>query len=205
MQLPPGQKRVLSIFANAEDEGRQISRAEVAEACGYAFPSAVTKHVDALVRKGLLMTDPTKKRSVRITASGWESLDRSPTGEGVPIIGAIAAGLPILASENHDGYLEEVAPRPGRFALRVRGDSMTGVGIEDGDYAVIDSRRRLRHGQIGAVIVDDEATLKRVRFTRTGVTLVAENPRYQNRTVRKGSGTEVRIIGPLALVIRRVP
>ncbi len=202
MELPPGQKRVLTCFADAEEEGRQASRQEVAEACGYAFPSAVTKHVDALVRKDVLAADPTIKRNVKLTQEGWQSLDRPPPGRGVPIIGRIAAGTPILANENHVGYLKDITPRPGRFALEVRGDSMIDAGIESGDYAIIDSRKRLRHNQIGAVLLDDVATLKRVRINKRSLTLVAENPDYENLTVKKDGGQDCKLIGPLVVAIR---
>jgi len=203
-KLPPGQRRILTYFANAEDEGRQASREEIAEACGYAFPSAVTKHVDALVRKGLLSADPHKKRNVRLTDDGWESLGRIPLSRGVPIIGHIAAGVPILASEQHEGYLEDVTPRRGRFALRIRGDSMTGADIHDGDYAIIDSTRKGGHNDIGAVVVEDEATLKRVRYRKHSMVLIAENPAYEPLVIRDGSDRHIEVVGPLALIVRTV-
>ena len=83
MNLPPGQHRILTFFADAEDQGRQASRAEVAEELGYAFPSAVTKHVEALVRKGLMIADRDKKRNVVLTDAGWASLNRTPLRLGV--------------------------------------------------------------------------------------------------------------------------
>lgn len=70
--------RVLAMFADAEDAGRQLSRADVAKAMGYAFPSATTKHTDALERKGLIVVDKKTKRNVRITDAGWKALGRSP-------------------------------------------------------------------------------------------------------------------------------
>src|SRR6188474_2248850 len=108
--LPPQQSKILHYFADA-------------------FPSAVSKHVDALVRKGLLHADREKKRNVSLTEAGWTAIDRSPASKGVPVIGAIAAGVPILASEQHAGYLSDLTPNPGRFALKVRGDSMIDDGI----------------------------------------------------------------------------
>src|SRR4051794_38272967 len=73
-ELPPGQRRILTFLADAQDEGRQPSRAEVADALGYAFPSAVSKHVDALVRKQLLEAEADKKRNVRLTLLGWAAI-----------------------------------------------------------------------------------------------------------------------------------
>lgn len=116
--LPPGQTRILAFFAEAEDQGRQPSRAEVAEALGYAFPSAVSKHVEALVRKGLLEAVPEKKRNVRLTDAGWRALNRSPSRRGVPVIGAIAAGTPIQALENVAEHISDIQPAPGRAGCR---------------------------------------------------------------------------------------
>jgi len=205
MNLPPGQKRILEYFAAAEENGVQASRAEAAQELGYAFPSAVSKHVEALSRKGLVEADRIKKRNVRLTEAGWEALGRTPAGSGVPVVGAIAAGAPILASENVDRFLDDIAPAAGRFALQVRGDSMEGVGILDGDFAVIDHGKEVRDGQIAAVVLEGEATLKRVRFQGERVSLVAENPRYQAIEVdRARSAGGFEMVGPLRFVYRQV-
>lgn len=202
MKLPPKQTTILEYFADAEDHGQQPSRAEVAEALGYAFPSAVSKHVEALVRKGLMETDPKLKRNVRLTDHGWAALNRSPAHLGVPVIGAIAAGVPIMATEQHDSYLDDIVPAPGRFALKVRGDSMVDAGILDGDFAVIDSSRRINSGDIGAVVVDGEATLKRVKMSASRLVLEPANKKYKPLTVDKTSG-ECTVVGPLAFLYRQ--
>lgn len=204
--LPPGQTRILTFFADAEDSGRQPSRAEVAESLGYAFPSAVSKHVDALVRKGHLQADRDKKRNVRLTDLGWGAIDRSPAHRGVPVLGAIAAGTPILASENLNGFITDLQPSPGRFALKVRGDSMIDAGILDGDFAIIQKGQPVPDGSIGAVRVGEEATLKRVRFFSDRLELIAENPSYPPRVISKAMADSegVEIIGPLVCVYRTV-
>ena len=202
--LPPGQTRILTFFADAEDSGHQPSRAEVAEAMGYHFPSAVSKHVDALVKKGLLDADRDKKRNVRLTEAGWAAITRTPARLGVPVVGAIAAGMPILAAESNNGYLKDLQPAPGRFALKVRGDSMIDAGILDGDFAVIQHDAPVPDGTIGAVMVDGDATLKRV-FHR-GDTLVLEpaNPAYQPIVIPRAQSESTRIIGPLCFIYRTV-
>ena len=81
------------------------------------------------------------KRNVVLTEKGWAAIGRAPQQEGVPIIGSIAAGVPISAIENHDAYLNDLTPAPGRIALLVRGDSMVNAGINDGDYAIIDANK----------------------------------------------------------------
>jgi repressor LexA len=202
--LPPGQTKILAFFADAEDDGRSPSRAEVALAMGYAFPSAVSKHVDALVRKGLLDADREKKRNVRLTETGWAAIQRTPARLGVPVVGAIAAGMPILAAETHSGYLKDIQPQPGRMALKVRGDSMVDVGILDGDYAVIQGQAEVANNQIGAVVVGDEATLKRVRFLPDRIELHPENRRYQPIIVPRSQADTVHIVGPLCFIYRTV-
>lgn len=202
--LPPGQTKILAFFADAEDSGRQPSRAEVAEAMGYAFPSAVSKHVDALVRKGLLAADRDKKRNVRLTETGWAAIDRAPSRQGVPVLGAIAAGVPIMATEQHAGYLQDVQPAPGRIALTVRGDSMIDDGILDGDYAIIQADAKVEDGRIGAVVVDGDATLKRIRYHADAIELVPANPRYQPRRIAHDQGHQVQVVGPLAFIYRKV-
>ncbi len=202
--LPPQQTKILHYFADAENEGRQPSRAEVALHFGYAFPSAVSKHVEALVRKGLLNADRDKKRNVSLTESGWKGIDRTPAHQGVPVIGAIAAGVPILASEQHAGYLGDITPAPGRFALQVRGDSMIDDGILDGDYAVIQHGGKVADNQVAAVVIDGEATLKRVRYYDDRIELVPANPKYKPLVVHKALAASVQIVGPLAFVYRTV-
>ena len=204
--LPPGQTRILTFFADAEDDGRQPSRAEVAEAMGYAFPSAVSKHVEALVRKGLLEADREKKRNVKLTQAGWTAINRTPAKQGVPVLGAIAAGTPVLASENCATWLSEIAPAPGRFALKVRGDSMVNVGILDGDFAIIAKGGEVRDGQIGAIRIGEEATLKRVHYHQNHVELISENTAYAPRIVPRDqmAAEGFEVVGPLVFVFRTV-
>lgn len=203
-ELPPGQARILNFFADAEDDGRQVSRAEVAVALKYAFPSAVSKHVEALERKGLLIADRDKKRNVRLTETGWQMIDRVPSRLGVPVVGAIAAGVPILATENRIGFLSDVKPAPGRIALQVRGDSMIDAGILDGDYAVIQTKTEIANGHIGAVVVDGEATLKRVVRHADRIELIAENPKYAPIVIERDRLPLVEFVGPLCFVYRSV-
>ena len=205
MNLPPGQRRILEYFADSEDRGLQASRAEAARELGYAFPSAVSKHIEALARKGMVIADRIKKRNVRLTPEGWALLERTPAGLGIPVIGAIAAGTPILASENHDSYLDDLSPAPGRFALKVRGDSMIEAGILDGDFAIIDHGEEVRDGGIGAVMLDEEATLKRLRFRAGKVTLEPANPNYEPIIVdRERAAGGFTIVGPLRFIYRAV-
>ena len=205
MNVPPGQHRILTYFADAEDQGRQASRAEAAKDLGYAFPSAVSKHIEALARKGLVEADREKKRNVRLTEAGWHAIERIPASNGIPILGSIAAGTPILASENNAGFLSGPEPSAGRFALLVRGDSMVEAGILDGDYAIIDHGKQVREGQIGAVVIEDEATLKVVHYHAGGLTLEPANSAYRPIEVDQARAAGgVTIVGPLHSIYREL-
>ncbi len=96
----------------------------------------------------------------------------------VPVLGAIAAGVPIYASEENDCYIACDAALRCDFALRVQGDSMTGARISDGDIVFIRSQPDVENGEIAAVVIDDEATLKRVYHLKNGLQLLSENPKY---------------------------
>ena len=200
-RLFDGQRKVLSFYADAEDQGRQASRAECAEELGYAFPSAVSKHIDALARKDMIIVDELKKRNVELTEKGWLALGRSPASKGVPVIGSIAAGTPILASENHDKYLDDIRTQPGQFALLVQGDSMVEAGINDGDYAIIEHGGTVKNGQIGAVVVAGDATLKTVLYQGRKLVLQPANHKYEDMVFNK-SEPDIAIVGPLVSIYR---
>lgn len=130
---------------------------------------------------------------------GWEddSLPQSVMYIGkkkLPLLGEIAAGEPIFADEEVEYY------SPGEdsgadFCLRVHGDSMSGVGIKDGDIVFIRKQDCVEEGDIAAVLVDDEATLKRVYRSEDSVTLVSENPKYKPMVYTKKQCRNIRILG----------
>ena len=112
----------------------------------------------------------------------------------LPLLGEIAAGKPIFAKEEVEYY------SPGEdagadFCLRVHGDSMTGAGIKDGDIVFIRKQETVDDGEIAAVLVDEEATLKRVYLSPDSVTLVSENPKYKPMVYTKNQGSSIRILG----------
>ena len=118
-----------------------------------------------------------------------------PDVKRIPIIGTIAAGVPILAHENIEGY--EVVPENASvdFCLRVKGDSMIGARIMDGDLVYIRKQSTVDDGEIAAVIVDDEATLKRL-YRLNGLTILrAENPKYPDINITKKDMKQIHILG----------
>ncbi|WP_409229462.1 transcriptional repressor LexA [Gudongella sp. SC589] len=117
----------------------------------------------------------------------------------LPILGNIAAGLPILAEDNIEGYFTIDYIVNATFILRVKGMSMIGAGIIDGDLAFIRKQPTVENGEIAAVMIDnDEATLKRVYFENGSIRLVSENPEFKTKVYTKG---DVRIIGKLVAVL----
>jgi repressor LexA len=152
-----------------------------------------------------------KARLVKRTSKrsrGTISMARSARHEaaaGIPVLGRIAAGSPILAEGNQEGTLstEQVFGDPaGLFALRVRGDSMIDAGILEGDYVIVRSRETANPGEIIVALLEDEATVKYYRPQRDHIDLVAANSNYEPIHVDKDSG--FRIAGVVAGVVRTI-
>jgi repressor LexA len=155
-------------------------------------------HVTALKKKGLLRQGDKKPRTMELLWSGKE-----PEGfTEIPILGTVAAGKPILSEENWDGVIRLPGTMLKRkndyFVLKVRGDSMEGVGIMDGDTAVIEQQNSVRNGEIAVVMLDDGVTLKTFYRESTRIRLQPENPRHSPIYCSK----DVRVLGRLAHIIR---
>ena len=169
--LTPRQQEILDfIRRHLETRGAPPTRAEISEAFGFRSPNAAETHLRTLARKGYIEILPGASRGIRLTDEA-----------GLPLVGRVAAGEPILAEENIEEYVQV---DPGLFhpradyLLRVRGDSMIGVGILDGDLLAVHRTPEARNGQIVVARLEDDVTVK--RFRRRGATLVleAENPDY---------------------------
>ena len=129
---------------------------------------------------------------------GWDDLPTDailpPDNQRIPILGVIRAGQPIFANEEVE-YYPPFSDCKADFGLRVTGDSMINAGIKDGDIVFIRRQETVDDGDIAAVIIDDEATLKRVYKNENTVTLVAENPKYKPMVFTPESGKSIRILG----------
>ena len=153
--------------------GYPPTRADIAQELGFRSPNAAEEHLKALARKGAIEMIPGASRGIRL-----------PELSGLPLIGRVAAGQPILAEANVEDRLD-IAPalfRPrADYLLRVRGDSMIDAGILDGDLLAVHSTPEAANGQIVVARIDDEVTVKRLQRTRDRqrVLLIAENPRYE--------------------------
>lgn len=182
--LTPGQTAALAAFVDlASSTGRPPSVRDLARRLQCSAAQAAFRHLVALAEKGYLARDA-GARGFRLTEAGRLAAaavlrERSPY---VPIVGRVAAGSPIFAAANFDGVLEidraSLGVRGPLFALKVVGDSMTGDGILDGDYVIVREQPRVEAGEIGVVVIDDEATVKRVYERGDGLELRPSNRRY---------------------------
>jgi repressor LexA len=175
---------------------------EICAHLGLSGPAGIHRILNILKDKGYILAEPGKKRAWRFS--------KEVTGTGIPLVGTIAAGLPMEAIENLEGELA-VSPAlfgaKGCFGLRVKGDSMIDAHILDGDLAIIRPQRRVESGQIAAVMVQDllsEATLKIVRRTRSTLTLEPANPAYSPLVFKGPRRKQVVILGKYVGIVRKV-
>ncbi|MFT5605615.1 MAG: repressor LexA [Paracoccaceae bacterium] len=172
--LTPRQQDVLSVVRRyIEDTGYPPTRADIARELGFKSPNAAEEHLKALARKGAIEMIPGASRGIRL-----------PGAAGIPIVGNVAAGNPILAVEHIEDYCEMpgsiFSPRADYF-LRVRGDSMIDIGIFENDLLAIHRTQTANSGDIVVARIDDEVTVKRYKPTKSKyqILLLPENADYQ--------------------------
>ena len=161
---------------------------EICNAVGLQSTATVHYHLNALRDAGLIEMDEMKKRAI--------SLPDAQRADRIPVVGVVTAGVPILATENIEGYIPWDG-ESGCFVLRVRGDSMIGAGILDGDKVVVRPQPDAENGQIVVALLDDSATVKRLKKTGRDVWLMPENPSYG-----PSPGNEAKILGRVKALIR---
>ncbi|MBP3554015.1 MAG: helix-turn-helix domain-containing protein [Clostridia bacterium] len=127
-----------------------------------------------------------------------------PKFKKIPLLGTIACGEPILAEENVDGYVRCPEDVDADFGLRCKGDSMIGARIHDGDIVYIRQQPDIENGEIAAVLIDDEATLKRVYKSGDSIILQPENPAYAPRVFVREEINQIRILGKAVCFLSRV-
>jgi repressor LexA len=172
---------------------------DIGKAIGLTSSSTVHAHLANLERLGLLRRDPTKPRAIEVLG-GKAKRALGPTG--LPVVGQVAAGQPVLADEN----IEEYVPVPGiaggdqgEFVLRVKGDSMKDAGILEGDHVIVRRQDGAENGEIVVALVGDEATVKRFFREKDHVRLQPENPTMEPIRTR-----DVQVLGRVVGVCRRV-
>ncbi len=168
--LTPRQTEILNMIRDhMAATGMPPTRSEIAQALGFRSPNAAEEHLRALARKGVIELVPGASRGIRLK------------DEGLPVVGRVAAGNPILAEQHIEGryQLNPAIFHPrADYLLRVRGHSMHDIGILDGDLLAVHRTPEARNGQIVVARVEDEVTVK--RFQRRGhhVRLLPENPEF---------------------------
>ena len=184
--------------------GYAPTQEEIRAYFGFSSLNAVRSHLNLICKKGFLQVQEGRARAIRVTCpSGCVQDER---GEGIPVLGRIAAGVPLFAEENVDELLPTAPSLFGGgeiFAVRVVGESMIQAGIMDGDLAIIRKQHRVENGEIAAVLIDTDATLKRVYRSTDKLTLKAENPAFRALTYHASTGDAPTIMGLYRGVIRR--
>jgi repressor LexA len=202
-QVTGRQRRILDyIRETVQARGYPPTVREIGEAVGLTSSSSVHAQLANLERQGLLRRDPTKPRAMELS----DSRSTRPKAVGVPLLGRISAGAPILADENVEEYLAipaGYASEDDHFALRVAGDSMVGAGILDGDVVVVRRQTTADAGDVVAALVpgpaEEEATVKRLHVDGDRVVLMPENPAYKPRELDGGG-----ILGKVVAVLRKL-
>ena len=149
---------------------------EICEAVHLKSTSSVHSHLETLEKNGYIRRDPTKPRAIEIIDDEF-SLTRRET-VNVPIVGTVAAGVPILARQNIENYFpipSEFMPNAQTFMLRVKGDSMINIGINSGDLVLVEQRNDARNGDVVVALVEDSATVKTFYKEKGHVRLQPEN------------------------------
>lgn len=212
------QKAVLDFIAQTIDEtGIAPTVRDICDGLGLSSPSTVHVHLKTLEEKGYIHRDPLKSRCITIvgqernaSAASADHHDEPPVGAGefsnivsLPVVGNVAAGVPILAEQN----VTETIPLPteivgdsSSFLLKVRGDSMVEIGINDGDYVVVKEQPTAINGDIVVAVIEDGATVKRFFKEQDHIRLQPENSSMEPIIVREN----VTIAGKVVAVFRRL-
>ena len=209
MELTPRQRSILTVIrAWVDEHGYPPTMREIGAAVGLASPSTVAHHMSILEKNGYLRRDARGSRAVDIRPPADEHEPAAPlrglddNDVRVPLLGAIAAGAPILAEEHVDDELTLPMSLVGHgtlFALRVQGDSMIDAAICDGDLVVVRQQQVAEDGEIVAAMLEGEATVKVLRRRDGHVELLPRNPAYQPIPA-----DHAVILGKVVSVLRRV-
>ena len=190
-KLSPMRQSILNFIEEyTVENGYPPSVREICAAVGLRSPSTVHSHIRILQEEGYLNKGEKSSRSL--------SLKNKPAFQSVPILGTVTAGLPILAQQEVEGYVPYLGGSSGEmFALRVRGDSMINAHILDGDIVVVRRQQTAQDGEIVVALLEDEATVKRLRRGKNQVWLMPENPDYDPI-----DGNECSVLGRVVSVCR---
>lgn len=204
MELHERQRMILEVIESAvRRQGYPPTVREIGAAVGLCSPASVQGHLSALEAMGYIRRGTSKRRALEvIRPSAGAAADTMPRTHGVPLVGRVAAGVPLLAEENLEDTLEIPRFLGGEgscFALRVTGSSMINAGILDGDIVIVRQQDDANDGDIVVALLEDEATLKRFFREADQVRLQPENDAMEPILTR-----DPRIIGKVTGVLRRL-
>jgi repressor LexA len=197
LDLTKRQKEIFDFIRRyASKHGYPPTVREIGKAVGLGSPSTVHAHLANLEKIGLLRRDPTKPRAIELLV---ERAKRAVRG-GLPLVGEVAAGEPVVAEERIEQYVDlpaQVGGDEGDFILRVKGDSMKGAGILAGDYVVVRAGEEASDGEIVVALVEDDATVKRFYRENGSIRLQPENNAY--KPIRS---PDIRLLGTVVGMFR---
>lgn len=189
-ELTDRQQEVLTFIEQFRNEnGYPPTLRQIGKQFGISSTFGVKRHIDALVKKGYILVESNASRGITVL-SNFESIQLSPISNDlekffkrVPVIGRVAAGVPITAVENFEGnVVVDPAMLKGYqtcFALKVKGDSMINAGIIENDHVIVAAQNFAKHDDIVVALIDDEATVKRYWQKNNEIKLIPENDNYQ--------------------------
>jgi len=195
-KLTDRQRAILEFIEEViDEEGYPPTVREICKRFRISSPRGVSDHLGALERKGFIERQAGRARGLRLVHRL----------SGVPIVGRVAAGNPILAVENVEDQLDmaDLFGTRDVFAVEVDGDSMMDAGIFDGDYVVVRKTKRVENGAVGVAYIDGDATVKRIFRTRSGYRLQPENESFKPIDVDE-STLDFRIGGSVVGVVRKM-
>ncbi|MEO7399601.1 MAG: transcriptional repressor LexA [Polaromonas sp.] len=205
-KLTARQQQILELIQNAiARTGAPPTRAEIAGELGFRSANAAEEHLQALARKGVIELVSGTSRGIRLRGDTLRSLNESRMAQfslplqslaqlALPLVGRVAAGSPILAQEHIERtyYFESnLFQQQPDYLLKVRGMSMQGVGIMDGDLLAVKQAKEAKNGQIVVARLGDEVTVKRFRRTKSAIELLPENPDFKTIVVEPGEAFEL--------------
>jgi repressor LexA len=221
--LTPRQGKILQVIRDSvQQRGYPPSMREIGEAVGLVSTSSVSYQLSVLQRKGYLHRDVGRPRTVEVRRPGYPAVRPGPSANGtgkaelvadgmdiasqetarVPLVGQIAAGVPITAEQMVDDFFQlprQLVGDGSLFVLKVAGDSMIGAAIADGDWVVIREQKDAENGEIVAAMIDGEATVKTLKRVDGHVWLIPHNPAYSPIIDDKAE-----IMGKVVSVLRRL-
>jgi repressor LexA len=201
LDLTKRQKEIFDFISKyAAKTGYPPTVREIGKAVGLHSSSTVHAHLANLEKIGLLRRDPSKPRAIEVLLDKAKRTIR-PSG-GLPLVGQVAAGEPILAEENIEEYLEipdVIGGEDGDYILQIRGESMKNAGILESDYVVVRPSDDAVDGEIVVALIGDEATVKRLYREKDHIRLQPENDEMEPIIT-----TEARVLGRVVGVFRKV-